>query len=523
MSLTVDRNLADILLCGLPEYLGLTTNRTIQTAGTPAENKIVFPGNKLDGDTMRLKWIGNDHTFTFRNTPDDSGFEVPVVNSTITFNNFITALENNYYINRDYTVTVVSDVAPYEFHLVARENGAQYTMDNGVFGGLSILVAGVDDVYNQNLSVFMQVFAEIDGTWEEVQVIDSSVSNEGSLKLFPGRILRALFDLVLPYTEITGAGIDKYHRFFPSAGINYYLKYYEKYGDPAVAAIGYNFGTEAAPKLAVDFSLDKVEIPGADPVTDYFTDTAARQVLTAIKTKRARSGYVDFPSIYLEAGSTGAVSCKVDYYFTDASSALNLLTFGTKTITSATDAQIYEFAMVFDAAIAYADSQGKVIDYIQVYFDSNVGGVSVDSEKITYENETSVADQFHLFLYKNPRGTWSTTYFTGYIKNLKEYERVEAQILARTDFDKSTSDIFTYNHLEQDLFELATGLLSADELSDLTEFANSEEVYILDGDFDTETAFWRPVIIQPDAFTEVDDSEGNMESKIFKFKNAYFN
>lgn len=524
MALTVDRALPDILLCGLPEYLGLTTDRTILTAGTPAVMLLTFPAATSDGDIMRLKWIGNDHTFTFRNVPDDSGFELPVFNTIPEYAAFIAALAANFYIDADFVVASVTDTPPYTFTLTAKENGANYTMDTGVEAKMAITTPGVDDEFSKNLSVFMQVYAKIDGVIELVNTIDSSVANDASLKLFPGEILQSLIVPELPVTEITGVGVDKYHRFFPSNSIRYYLKYYERYGDPAVAAIAYNFGDAGNLKIAFDFSLNKIEIPGNTAVANYFTDTADRQFLKKIKTKRARAGYVDFLDVYIKSGSTGTISCYVNYYFADATSALGLLTLGTKTISTSTDDQVYEFAMPFDVLLAYATGLSKTIDYVEVYVESTVGGgTAVQTEKITYELDSSLSDQFHVFLYKNPRGGWCTTYFTGFIKNLKEYERVEAQLISKVDFDKNASDIYTYNSLVQDIFELATGLLYADELANLEEFAASELVYYLDGAFGDSNAFWRAVTIEPDAFTTLDSSEGETESRLFRFKNAFIN
>jgi hypothetical protein len=523
MALTIERALPDVLFCRLPEYLGLSTNRTILTPGTIAVNRLLFAGSTSDGDTLRLKWLGNDHTFTFRNSPDDSGFELPAFSNTTEFNDFVTELENNYYIINNYSVVVISPTAPYELELEALEPGNNYTMDAAVSGYVSVVTPGVATVFAENFSVFAQIYIEEGGAPVLLGEIDGAASEDGNVELYFGEVLRSKIVEDLPVAEIAGVGVDKYHRFATGSQVKYYVLYYEQYGTPPLVAAPNNFGDSSNYKLAIDFGLDREDIPNNTAFDDYITETIGRKVLKTHTSKRAKAGYVDFVSMYVKAGSTGNVTCKVNYYFNDATNALGISTFGTKSISSATEAQIYEFAMVFDDAIAYASSLGKVIDYIEVQLTSTVGGgTSVNSELITYSNDTQVAENFHLFLYKNARGQWDTTYFTGQVKNLREYERIEAQLVNRPNFEQSTADAFTYNHKETCLFEMATGLLYAEEIAQLDEFANSERVFILDGNFGDADAFWRPIIIEPDAFTELDSTDESLESRLFRFKNAYY-
>jgi hypothetical protein len=62
MALTITKALPEVLLCGIPSYLGLTTTRTILTPGTLAVNVWTKTGGITNGSIFPVHWLGNKLT-----------------------------------------------------------------------------------------------------------------------------------------------------------------------------------------------------------------------------------------------------------------------------------------------------------------------------------------------------------------------------------------------------------------------------------------------------------------------------
>jgi len=519
MALTINTALPEVLLCGIPSYLGLTTTRTILTPGTLAVNVWTKTSGITNGSIFPVHWLGNKLTFAVVTTPDDSGMQLPAWSNASQFVAFYDALRLNYYINRDFTVNMLSGSAPYSIQLVAKNKGIAYITDEDANTAMNNTVLGVDDVYAENFSVVADVYVKQGDDFLLYNTIDASPAADNVVRLYVPDLLKPKIHPAIPQLNDIGAALVNKMAAVDGAVLYYYIRYFESYGNPPRAAVVQEWGTAIAPKLAISLRLPRLEQPNNTAQSDYITSTTARHLLRNERTRYMKAGCVDYPAVYLDGDDMGTVTWYRRVYFTDGTDT-GAGIINQKNMDANTPPEVYQCVVLWDDALTIETAQSKTIDYVTVYARQQLNSSTLTSKVQRYEKDAVVSEFTWHFIYRNPRGMWESIYFTGHITNLALYERVEAQLQGRDDYVKSDSEIYTYNHTCKSQYKLGTGLKYPDEMPGLREFAESDAVYIREGNYGDTNAFWRPVVVNADAFSTLDGSDGELEERSFTFTNA---
>ncbi|MDT8394247.1 MAG: hypothetical protein RQ761_10400 [Bacteroidales bacterium] len=165
------------------------------TTGTLAVGKLEKVGTTTEGQTIIIRFLDYEFTFTFKNSVDDSGFQLSAAH---TINDTVEELQYNYYLTKYYNITV--DTAG-KMMFCAKEKGADYTLTFDVTGCPAYTVytagcvLGIDPVKNPNFKVFVQLLASAKNADDYHEIITAFLDPDEDDKayFYPGPILKDLF------------------------------------------------------------------------------------------------------------------------------------------------------------------------------------------------------------------------------------------------------------------------------------------------------------------------------------------
>lgn len=231
MAVTIDQSPSRILLSKNPIVFELSTDNYVTTEGVKAKRRIDFTATTpLDGDTIAISAPGfadddipaPNIVFTFRNSPDDSGTEIPtgVVNDLNWIQQLADYMAQNPTFNLHYEAYCDSFPA---LTILAREASANWepTFIFGFTGAdptFNLNITGVDPVLEDDFQVRARVILDkgfgniITGEWEY-----KTPDQDGSLSWDFSRTVDALFpvDWLSKYTladsiaMITGSNVGQ--------------------------------------------------------------------------------------------------------------------------------------------------------------------------------------------------------------------------------------------------------------------------------------------------------------------------
>lgn len=214
-----------------PICFELTGANVFSTVGVQAENYLVKgAANTTDGDSIGIAFLDYDFTFTFKTSPDDSGFQLYAGK---TVNDTIDELQYNYYLTKHFDITLHgSDNIKFK----AKEVGSQYqiTFDLSNItaytnGGSTI---GVDPIKNENYKLFIQLLVSSHGadSFEELFTTFLDPDEDDKVYFYPGCILKNAFTSA----PLPGFNSTTIETWLP-AMLDYYIRYSEYYGsDPTI-------------------------------------------------------------------------------------------------------------------------------------------------------------------------------------------------------------------------------------------------------------------------------------------------
>lgn len=498
----------------------LQSDKFLLAAGNAADCLLEF-GNTSNGQKFGLAYLEN-LLFEFKTVPDDSGFQMPLFNNTSEFNAFVVAFKGNYYINRDFTVTTISAVLPYQIQLVAKENGQAYSITVNTPTALTgyLTNPGVDDLYAENFKPLTEIFVRQGASFILAGTTDAATDPSGNFEVYIQEVLRDFIQLRLAATSYPGAALDKLYYNEELALLSYYLLSYERYGNPAVNHAPLSIGDAANPKYAANVGLDWVNFPGNTFNQQHFVASVARQFFTNNKSRVVSPLQFDYLMIYTEKYVAGSFSFTIslNLYYTNGQSSLGL-GLGLKTIGGGQDQALWTIGIDIPSILNLATIAGRTVDYFTIETHSTWD--SATSELITFYLDRDLKEYNNFFKYKNRLGAWEVFWCSGEIRQIAKFEQIEAQLSQRAEYEKSDFDVFTYNNSYSKSFKINTGYKTLQELNKLTELFDSNQIYILDGNFGTEAAVWRSVIIDKSSDLELPNQLGENYEHSFEFKNAF--
>lgn len=203
-----------------------------------------------DGDYFELELDGTMHRFTFRTTPDDSGYELPLqgYDSYSTWMAVVKSyLEANIFVDKYVKVVdCFADTLAIWITLEGKKNGVPLLTNEGTtsFGSGGSYVDGELDVYQANYSSHMKLYCEkthMASDYEHIidlytyPIIRPSGDPDIFLYVNRFRIDRELYDFM---DKIYGENLQQalpFYANYPNAKHiikRFYFKYHEAYGSP---------------------------------------------------------------------------------------------------------------------------------------------------------------------------------------------------------------------------------------------------------------------------------------------------
>lgn len=205
-------------------------------SGIKAENLIAIDNNVVEGAQMVIRWGENDLRVIATAFPDTTGIYIPLY----TYNagtheayvkSLVPILSKSYFLSEDFEVSAVSyvilGVTIWTVKLTAKRTGAKYNCSKTTFqgGGVSNLVAGVDDSSVINNSVFVEVWlGDADSVnYERIYKAPIELDAESKAKLNVSEVLHGYLtpeipDFILPVAQKCRNSRRKYYLKYAQAG-----------------------------------------------------------------------------------------------------------------------------------------------------------------------------------------------------------------------------------------------------------------------------------------------------------------
>ncbi|HEX2899013.1 MAG TPA: hypothetical protein VHS96_04760, partial [Bacteroidia bacterium] len=192
-----------------PITVQLRTDNVVTTPGTRAELKFGWIGPAAPGDQLQLIWGGEDITFTFAASPDDSGTQLtayPGAGTLIAWaQTLVSDFKRNYALNRDHVVSYAGAfLTSPTISILAREVGTDYDVTTGTVPGFYIFRArtnGVDAVSRERFRIITEIQVEESygaDLWETIVVMDPAPDGNGDVALDLAEICRGKLSADLP-------------------------------------------------------------------------------------------------------------------------------------------------------------------------------------------------------------------------------------------------------------------------------------------------------------------------------------
>lgn len=513
MAISLNTGLPEVSLVGMPSALDLATDARLVSTGSPASIEIQFGASRGSGDSFELSYNGLTLPFTF-DGDDGSGYNFDGFSTSGQFDDFVQAFISNFYISRDFEATITMN-APTDKRLLltARLNGSAYDVTmNPLYSG-SVETPGVDDAWAENFEVLAQIFANHTGDWELITLVKGAVNeSDESFKIWVHNVLKELCSFDLPSAAYTGPGTDNYAGRVNGAVIKWHARVFEQWGDPPLIRNPYNFGTEASPKFAIDYALAKQDFVSHTAAFNAITAASNRKFLNTRKRMKVHKSQLVYLNVLVPKFTSGSGNTNTDIVVKRYNASE--ITITTTKAMSPSEWEQWAFVVSVPFVLAaYSTAYAMVVD-VEGFWNGNwkTEQVTLIIDKADYEN-------LNHFIYRNRAGGWESVYFTGHLKKLKGYEAQEAELEAES-YD-TEAEGYTYNHLRNSQFVLNTGFKSPEEREDLTNMADSSEVYWLQGEYGTAEAQWLKVLIDPRGFEKVSDSlEDDAQAFEFGFRLA---
>jgi len=232
MSLTLLNSPDQVGLSKNPLVYGLQTNNQYSTSGVLATHSWEFSSLPVDGNQATLSWFSGAVSlgFTFTGSPDDTGLQLPLGSGTVNAylnNTLVPFLELNYYIKRDFDLSVSGDSIVFTARAASADYDISFSSGVGAFSFLKTQ-AGVSPVERPGFRVLLKMFSRYRGaaSWNEVEF--EKAPYESKVYFYLDEYLRSYDELVLPDLSTPNALVSA-----NSQMVEYKVDYAENFGSPS--------------------------------------------------------------------------------------------------------------------------------------------------------------------------------------------------------------------------------------------------------------------------------------------------
>lgn len=453
-----------------PVVWKFSTNSYVAFAGTTAVTKFTVSGAVSAFEGLTIIYDDVQFSMTAVNSPAaPTGYNLPTGDGgTSHKGNMLLYFQANYYLNRDFVITLVGN----DFIFTAREVGSAYTIsgtDTFANGAWSVTTAGVDKSYNENFFFLVDVYVEevhLSGTYTRLfsrylKPDESSVAEIDISAQLDG-FLQKQFDAPT-YNQTAYSGATNINK-------RYYITYCEQYGSTpvpfaqttssAVRVIKGGLRKELWPAVASNFRTLWLGVP---------LSTGYSKFLTTRQTKRRTATKAMPQYLYFCPGAAIAnarLRARVDY----SNNTNTTTTIGTTMTLGA--GLTYCFPAGYDLLNLASIEAGRTPVRFYVYID-NTAGLN-KSEVVCCElEEPSFYDRF--FLYENSLGGWDTLRTSGQAEYGVEVEKEEFQKLLDFDYAATDGEFSSSETLFREGTEVYTGHKNKLEIEDVIDFLNARK------------------------------------------------
>jgi hypothetical protein len=433
---------------------------------------------------------------------DNSGYQIPIpfVLTPLTDwanDDFLPALQGNYYINRDFTAAITSTLGgTVTVELTARAKGTAYNISfytdaPADLSGASYL-AGANQVIRPNFQTHLELYISQLPVDEYTRIIAAQTHADAESRFRLDAILKAdYYGSSLP--DYGGLSLKN----ISAAIVKFYMAYAESFGSPvAVQKL-----TETAQYYALQGAWGK----------DYQAQNSFLAKLNAVQTILAHTSTYTLSALqphylnYLHwwAGfSNFKVYCSIVY--TDLSTETLTLYHQTS---GATKPTLWCIPAGYNA-IAAVKNPAKTVYSYKVWVADSASGLTLMSQKIEHIIDTRPQMQETNLLFKNGYGVFEVFRCTGTVTEATSPQKQTAQRALPASYAVTDAQTVTYGQQETRAWQINTGFKSKAEMQRFVALMLSPQVYKLDG-------FFRPVFLQTSEATLAASRSGRLNEATF--------
>lgn len=477
--ITIDHTPEEVSLIGNPINYLVSSNNVLEDTAVFATGTMTKTTTIVENEYFEFTYQGNTHRFTAKNTPDDSGNQIPAGTITQIYN----ALLLNYYLNRDFNLALYSDepgLPAIGITFTAKVADESYTFMIDVAGcaGLSNETSADQQTHAGVSQKIKEGFLYVANTYDNANNIigtDQLPANSELKALF--NIQEYFFEKLIPsfiYPHTATIANLKADMCF-----EYAVKFAEGTGIPTVfgqlkpdtvrRVIGGGIPQWQQKQLQDDSSTFWAYLAETKRFLNWFPGTK----------ETTRTGSEKLYHIATNADATQA-SLYVRVYFTDGTNA----TYERAIISGYAKFKIYELFVDF-ASLQLDDvetSSEKTIETYDVWLFTNINFVD------TYLSEVrtfAIADENfndRLLIFRNSLATYETIRMTGNLDKTSRFTREVSNMIFPQEFiDTFRQKVSRITDTEERL-TINTGFTDNIEITNWwMELLSSDDVYYWDG------------------------------------------
>ena len=486
MSLTVSRVPGDQNLVKNPVVWEMSTDNEFSTDGVVVQQTLELNVIPSDGDTLSLEWLdgGRDLTFTFRNSPDDSGLELDRSGAHANVASYIqnlllSELRSNYLLNKDFDI---SYQATNKVLFTAKENGESYEFtfnSDGVYAPtFTITQNGVDPEVRDNFRVVAELAARYDGDsdWQKAELEMVPIDSEVIFNF--QHLLQAFDKLVLPNLN-TAVPVNASEQV-----IEFQTRFAEAFG----TTISVQRSLQYATKYGVYGGLNLRDRLGVN-----FESAVLPEFLTHRYNTSIRESQPYFLAFWNGASEQVNEDVTAALTYTDGSTATKTLY--TKTFLAY---GLYLLPVKYSLLAALADS-GKTVKSAVIKTGGQLSGARLNIDRTNAKDETIIA-------YRNAFGVLEIECFTGEVLKTFETKFEEADVWRKWDASYQEARMVNYGGKQIYGLSINSGWFSKDRAELLADLLSSDRHYlVLNGKY-------LPVRLKADEFEISQTRRGSFNS-----------
>ncbi len=490
--------------------VGLTTDRHLVSAGTPASVTIGFTGTgatAIQFIAFVQTIIGQSTTMVFATSLDDSGLKLQTNVHSYALAQFIEQvagdIKTNYNLDRDYNVsytttsiTLTAKVLSPDYNIVALTNATDIA--------IGTTTSCTEAVYEENFKTRLDVYVEKIYMAGDFKLISThELDPVANISMFDiADIIDASFsDVDLPDYNATAHFRCEFNL------VRYQIKFTERYGSTPVP----HRLSESSISVAFNGGLSAQEFPaGYNPINTYFFPNKKYMTLQPNNKKVATSQqeylYLVIPS------STTSFDLRVIVYFSDGTTQ-NTTPYS---VTGTAGLEMYCLPVGYTQLNLAALQPTKTVVKYEVYC-RNQAGTEIGEHRIYYMYYQQ-RKAFNQFIFLNSLSGMDTLACTGELVQGIKTDDILADRKLTKDYTLKSAEVFKTFAEKQDVFTVSSGLLKKAEAIWASEIFLSTSVFVADAVKEQ----WLPITINK-ASIEVIRTDADLYGIKFDYVLGYFN